>query len=73
MFIGNFLWIRLKKTKEKKIWMNRKYIQPSKVKNQQQDVEFLQKYVYNAHMSKHTIFMKKNKYSKSKSINPLNM
>ena len=53
--------------------MNRKYIQPSKVKNQQQDVEFLQKYVYNAHMSKHTIFMKKNKYSKSKSINPLNM
>ena len=62
MFIGNFLWIRLKKTK---IWMNRKYIQPSKVKNQQQDVEFLQKYVYvqRTYVKAYTIFMKKNNYS----------
>ena len=41
MFIGNFVWIRLKRQKEE----DNLDIQPSKVKNHKQHVEFLQKYV----------------------------
>ena len=46
---------RLDKAKKRQKEEDNLDIQPSKVKNHQQHVEFLQKFVYNAYMSKYTI------------------